>query len=273
MDGAATAVPAAELDRLLATVPAPPDPWDDGQLPLDRRTSRRGMYAVNTWLDLMTTSAQPLVERIAWLWHGHFVSVFDKVKVGRLMVDQIRLFRSAGLGSFATLLRAVTIDPAMMLYLDLRTSTGREPNENYAREVLELFTARRRQLRRGRRPGRGPRRSPVGRWPTRRRRTFVARRHDDTAQQYLGRDGVHDLDTTVGAITAQPSMATFIARTVAVNCSGRPGRPRRRAGRRRSPRRGSTCARWFGRRCRPGWTGRRRRSSSARCRGWCGPGG
>ena len=88
----------------------------------------------------MVASPQPLVERMAWLWHGHFVSVFDKVKVGRLMVDQIRLFRSLGLGAFPDLLRAVTIDPAMMWYLDLRTSTGTEPNENFAREVLELFT-------------------------------------------------------------------------------------------------------------------------------------
>lgn len=140
-DVASVGGPAAELERLLdASAVAPDDPWSDDLLPLDVSDQPSRRYAVATWLDLMASSAQPLVERIAWLWHGHFVSAFDEVKVGRLMVDQVRLLRTAGLGPFPALLRAVTVDPAMMLYLDLRTSTGTEPNENYAREVLELFT-------------------------------------------------------------------------------------------------------------------------------------
>ena len=56
------------------------------------------------------------------------------------MVDQIRLFKTAGLGDFAALLRAVTIDPAMLIYLDGGDSTAAAPNENYGREVMELFT-------------------------------------------------------------------------------------------------------------------------------------
>ena len=223
VDAAATAGPAAELARLVDVDGAGGqplvDPWDDGQLPLERTDKPSRLYAVNTWLDLMTTSAQPLVERMAWLWHGHFVSAFDKVKVGRLMVDQVRLFRHEGLGSFAALLRAVTIDPAMMLYLDLRTSTGSQPNENYAREVLELFTVgvgnyAEADVQAGARALTG--------WALADKATahFVARRHDDTAQHYLGRSGVHDLDTMVGAITAQPAMATFIARTVALDLLG-----------------------------------------------------
>ncbi|MEA3184092.1 MAG: hypothetical protein QOJ74_569, partial [Ilumatobacteraceae bacterium] len=134
---------AAEIDRLLspdamqAAVVA--DPWNDRDLPLQRDRAV-AVKAITTWLDHMVVTQTPLVDRIAWFWHGHFVSALDKVKVARLMVDQIRLFRRDGLGSFAALLRAVTIDPAMLLYLDGTDSTGDSPNENYGREVLELFT-------------------------------------------------------------------------------------------------------------------------------------
>ena len=223
LDAAVANGPAAELARLVdpngAGGPPATDPWDDGRLPLDRRDKPSRLYAVATWLDLMTTSDQPVVERIAWLWHGHFVSGFDKVKIAKLMVDQIRLFRSAGLGPFATLLRDVTIDPAMMLYLDLRTSTGSEPNENYAREVLELFTLgvgnyAEADVQAGARALTG--------WVLADQATahFVAKRHADTPQQYLAAPGVHDLDTVVTAIAAQPAMATFVARTVALELLG-----------------------------------------------------
>ena len=219
VDAAVARGPAASLDDLLR--PAPPaDPWDDAQLPLDRKDKPSRLYATNTWLDLMVASPQPLVERMAWLWHGHFVSAFDKVKVGRLMVDQIRLFRSLGLGAFPDLLRAVTIDPAMMWYLDLRTSTGTEPNENYAREVLELFTLgvgnyAEADVQAGAKALTGWA-APLNGDGAR----FVARRHDDTPQRYLGRDGVHDLGSVVEAIAAQPAMATFIASTVAQELLG-----------------------------------------------------
>ena len=212
---------AAELDRLLAPQSLggrQPDPWDDAQLPAAAPDAVRDKpsryYAIGTWLDTMATTTQPLADRIAWLWHGHFVSAFDKVKIARLMVDQIRLFRRSGLGRFTDLLHDVTIDPAMMLYLDLRTSTGSEPNENYAREVMELFTL-----------GVGNFAEPdvhsggvaLTGWTLQQRVTpqFVARRHDDTPQTYLGVDGVHDLDTVVAAIASQPAMATFIAATMA----------------------------------------------------------
>ncbi len=217
LDAAVTAGSASELDRLLdpqAAGGAPADPWDDSKLPLDVKDRLSRVYAIDTWLDTMAATTEPLVERIAWLWHGHFVSAFDKVKVAKLMVDQIRLFRRSGLGSFTGLLHDVTIDPAMMLYLDLRTSTGSMPNENYAREVMELFTL-----------GVGDYAEAdvhtgaiaLTGWTLKQRVTpaFVARRHDDTEQTYLGRRGVHDLDSVVAAIAARPAMATFVAATFA----------------------------------------------------------
>jgi uncharacterized protein (DUF1800 family) len=215
--------PDAELERLLdptaAGAPPTTDMWDDAKLPLEVKDKPSRLYAIDTWLDSMVATAQPVVDRLAWLWHGHFVSGLDKVKVGKLMVDQVRLFRREGLGSFTTLLHDVTIDPAMMLYLDLRTSTGSLPNENYAREVMELFT-----LGVGNYAEADVHAGAVALtgWtlPQRTQAQFVPRRHDDSPQTYLGVGGVHDVDSVVGAITAQPAMATFIARTVALELLG-----------------------------------------------------
>ena len=133
----------AELQTLLAAVvqeaAVAADPWDDEQLPIEPNVYEATVHAIGTWVETMVAGASPLVDRVAWMWHGHFVSALDKVRIARAMVEQVRLFRRAGLGPFRELLRSVTIDPAMLIYLDLRTSTGEQPNENYARELLELF--------------------------------------------------------------------------------------------------------------------------------------
>ena len=133
----------AELQRLLdpdgAGGPPSVDPWDDTLLPLDPMDREARIHAVGAWLRQMIETGQPALDRMAWWWHGHLVSGLDKVRFARAMVEQVRLFRRDGLGSFPALLRSITLDPAMLLYLDLHTSTGRQPNENYARELLELF--------------------------------------------------------------------------------------------------------------------------------------
>ena len=85
------------------------------------------------------TTTEPFAEWMRWFWHGHFVSTLRVVKQPQLMVQQLRLFGTLGLGDFRSLLRAVTIDPAMLIYLDGTTSTKGAVNENYGREVLELF--------------------------------------------------------------------------------------------------------------------------------------
>jgi uncharacterized protein (DUF1800 family) len=155
---------------------------------------------------------------MAWLWHGHFVSGIDKVRVGRFMADQIRVFRSLGLGPFPALLRAVTIDPAMLVYLDLRTSTGSAPNENYAREVLELFTLGSAAVTEA--DVKAGARALTGWTVVDGDARFVARRHDDTLVRYVGRDGVHDLDTVVAAIAARPELAELVAGVVALQLLG-----------------------------------------------------
>jgi uncharacterized protein (DUF1800 family) len=91
------------------------------------------------WLDRMVRSNQPLVERMALIWHDWFACSRDKVQVD-LMLGQNALLRRAALGSFASLLRDVTVDPAMLVFLDGIDNRKGSPNENYAREVMELFT-------------------------------------------------------------------------------------------------------------------------------------
>ena len=209
---------AAELDRLLDPVGAGAAPvvdlWDDAQLPFDPKDRPSRLYGINQWLETLVATDRPLVDRIAWMWHGHFVSALDKVKVARLMVIQARLFRTAGLGGFRELVRAITIDPAMLAYLDLRDSTGSEPNENFSRELLELFTLGEGSY--GEADVQAGALALTG-WTLKKGAAvqFVARRHDDGRQRYLGVDGVHDLDTVVDAVMAQDALSRFIAATVA----------------------------------------------------------
>ncbi|HET9157644.1 MAG TPA: DUF1800 domain-containing protein, partial [Myxococcaceae bacterium] len=92
------------------------------------------------WLDRMIRSDQPLVERMALVFHDWFATSNDKVGKAQLMIDQSNLFRFLCFSSFRTLLENVTQNPAMLLWLDGVDNTKKNPNENYAREVQELFT-------------------------------------------------------------------------------------------------------------------------------------
>jgi Protein of unknown function (DUF1800) len=92
------------------------------------------------WLDRMLRSDQQLVERMALVLHDWFATSNEKVDSAQLMIDQSNKFRNGCFGSFRTLLENVTSDPAMLLFLDGVENTRTRPNENYAREVQELFT-------------------------------------------------------------------------------------------------------------------------------------
>ena len=91
------------------------------------------------WLDKMVRTSRPLHERMTLIWHGWFATSNAGVNSQRLMLQQNALFRRFGLGSFATLFRLVTVDPAMLLYLSGIENERAAPNENYGREMLELF--------------------------------------------------------------------------------------------------------------------------------------
>ena len=92
------------------------------------------------WLDRMVRTSRPLVERMTLVWHDWFATSNAGVGSQRLMLQQNALLRRHALGSFRDLLVEVTRDPAMLLWLSGTENTRRSPNENYARELMELFT-------------------------------------------------------------------------------------------------------------------------------------
>jgi uncharacterized protein (DUF1800 family) len=191
------------------------DPWAGIDVPLIIESPRDVAPSIAAWLDRFRTASRPTAEWMAWFWHGHLVSSFATVRSPRRMVNQIRLFRDLGAGPLQPLLGAITIDPAMLRYLDGGTSTGRNPNENYGRELLELFTL-----------GVGnyteadvqaAARALTG-WTARRRAeesVFVPRRHDNSPQSFLGKEGVHDVDTVVEAIVEDAACPRFIVGALA----------------------------------------------------------
>src|ERR1039458_3575710 len=91
------------------------------------------------WLDRMVRSDQQLVERMTLIWHSWFATSIDASNA-KLMLGQNRMMRGRALGNFHDLLLAVTRDPAMLLWLSGTSNTKYSPNENYGREVMELFT-------------------------------------------------------------------------------------------------------------------------------------
>jgi uncharacterized protein (DUF1800 family) len=103
----------------------PKDGWDAGLIgwTANLRSTNAGMH-----------------ERMTWFWHGHFATGSDKVGNLNMLHAQQNRFRKHALGNFASLLRDMVTDPALMLYLDLSWSTVEAPNENFARELMELFT-------------------------------------------------------------------------------------------------------------------------------------
>lgn len=128
----------ATIRWLLNGSPGPelagPAPTVDGK-PLD--PVNEWGHDVLWWLDRMVRTRRPLVEKMTLFWHDHFATIEQETP---LMLRQNRTFRKHALGSFPALLRAVTKDPAMQLFLSLADSYKGAPNENYAREIMELFT-------------------------------------------------------------------------------------------------------------------------------------
>ena len=93
-----------------------------------------------TWLQHMATTHSQFPERMVLFWHGHLTSDYRKANRFPYVYFQNQLYRNAGMGDLRTLLNEVTFDPLMMVYLDLQQSSGKAPNENYSRELMELYT-------------------------------------------------------------------------------------------------------------------------------------
>lgn len=113
-----------------------PVPHDDDGNPLAPYDAYG--HDVLWFLDRMVRSTQPHIERMSLIWHDWFAT--GDVSSQRLAIDQKKMFRKRALGSFDDLLRAVTVDPAMLIWLSGNENTKYAPNENYGRELMELFT-------------------------------------------------------------------------------------------------------------------------------------
>ncbi len=100
-----------------------------------------GTYRYRLWWSMrMLCTQRPFQEKLTLFWHNHFAVGDDKVEDGPMMLNYLETLRSNASGSFETLLNAISKDPAMMRYLDMQRSIRGNPNENFPREVMELFT-------------------------------------------------------------------------------------------------------------------------------------
>ena len=139
--------PAASVDRLLSGESSSTDGRPAGELDalLDDMARQLAPGASLTrlqaiWLYRMIFTASPLRERMTLFWHNHFATSQTKVQNASLMQRQNDLFRTQAQGDFRSLIAAVGKDPAMLVWLDSTANRKAKPNENYAREVMELFT-------------------------------------------------------------------------------------------------------------------------------------
>lgn len=213
------------IDRLLADAGSPPTPddlWADLALHSEEPGERRryALAAITRWIETLAATANPLPESMAWFWHGHLVTSILEVPFPILLARQINLFRRRGLGSFVDLLAATTVDPAMLLYLDGAGSTAAAPNENYGREMLELFALGIGNY--GEADVQAAARALTG---YRIDRTtgepyVVARDHDEAAQHLRGADDVGDVTGVIDAVTSHPACAGFVARSVIAHLLG-----------------------------------------------------
>lgn len=132
----------AAVDRLVDGLGSAPDPGGEAvpvpALSSDAATGIRPLQ--NWWMDRMAATSTPLREKLTLFWHGHFATAVSKVRDPRLMYQQNQLFRTLGGGGFEVLTQAVAKDGAMMIWLDTSTDKKAHPNENFAREMMELFT-------------------------------------------------------------------------------------------------------------------------------------
>lgn len=95
--------------------------------------------ACDWWIDQMVTRPRPLLEKMVLFWHGHFVSAWWDIDYGFHLMKQLQTYRANALGDMVTLAQAMAIEPAMLVYLSNADNVKAAPNENFARELMELF--------------------------------------------------------------------------------------------------------------------------------------
>ena len=160
------------------------------------------------WANRMLSTPHPLQEKIALFWHGHFATNEDKVRDYRKMLQQLALFHDLGLGRFRELMVAVATDPAMLVFLDAGVNVKDSPNENFAREIMELFTMGVGHY--GEKDVQEAARAFTG-WNYRGLDFhLVEQEHDRQMKTFLGRRGNFDGVEIIDLIMDQPSTAQYI---------------------------------------------------------------
>jgi uncharacterized protein (DUF1800 family) len=203
----ATPPPVAEPLALLPPTPTPQ------QRQARRAAEKERLEAlVGWWLRRMVAAANPITEKLTLGWHDHFATSARKVRSAELVLAQNETLRTLGCGSFTDLAHTMVTDPALLLWLDGQRNTAKAPNENLAREFLELFALghgngyTEQDVREGARALTG--------WTLDRDEgevRFVAKRHDGGTKTVLGATGTLDATAFVDAILAEPGSARFLA--------------------------------------------------------------
>ncbi len=205
---------AAAVDRgLAATLEALIHPTPSAHatdMPVEHVLARGSIDALAGWWMARLLSAQdPLGDRLWLLWHGHFATSNDKVNDPRAMHAQSELLRQGARGDFRQLVHSIARDPAMLIWLDGVHNRVGEPNENFARELLELFALGignydENDIRELARCFTG--------WSVKGRQfEFVAEQHDQGTKAFLGRRGSFDGAKAVAIVLEQPACARHVA--------------------------------------------------------------
>ncbi|MCH8334226.1 DUF1800 domain-containing protein, partial [Candidatus Sumerlaeota bacterium] len=168
--------------------------------------------AIIWWANRMVATPRPLEEKMTLFWHGHFAAEQEKVRDYRLMLDQIAMLRENATGNFRDLLLGIARDPAMLIYLDNRENVRGHANENFAREVMELFSLgignyTEDDIKEAARAFTG--------WGSFGRRFLInSELHDEESKTVLGKTGDFDGEDVIDIILEQDAAADFIARKI-----------------------------------------------------------
>ncbi|GII23935.1 DUF1800 domain-containing protein [Planosporangium mesophilum] len=221
LDATVTALftPAGE-DAGAARTPVPalepvavPGPKADAAARQKAREQQRQQVTTVTlwWLDRMVQADHQLREKLTFYWHGHWATSVEKVRDAHLMLTQQQTLYRYGAGDFGVLVKAMLRDPALIVWLDGQKNTVRAPNENLARELMELFTLG--IGRYGEADVRQAARALTG-WridQPQRTAVFDPKRHDGGQKTILGATGAFDADGLADVLLAQAANAEFLA--------------------------------------------------------------
>jgi len=176
-----------------------------------RQTRSRHMQDVQRdWIQRMISGPQPFIEKLTLFFHSHFAVSADKIKDPLMFHEHLNLFREMGMGDFRELVKAVCRNPAMVIFLDSASNVKGRPNENFARELMELYTL-------GEGNGYSEQdvmeaaRALTG-WRVRQFQSeFELSRHDQGIKNVLGQKGNLKMNGVVDAIFHRPEAARFLA--------------------------------------------------------------